>query len=119
MEISVTVSLDGKNINVSENLSETLVNLVSSYIKQTLSQTVGKKKKVKQVKTKGPKREPRPKITVEERENIIREARNFQQMTASRAAFHLHPIIKRSVGTIFTILKKAEIDGLLNFVQVK
>ena len=119
MEINVVVSLDGKNINVSENLSETLVNLVSSYIKQTLSQTVGKKEKVKQVKIKGPKREPRPKITVEEKENIIREARNLQQMTASRAAFQLHPIVKRASGTIFGILKKAEREGILNFVQVK
>jgi hypothetical protein len=119
MEINVVVSLDGKNINVSENLSETLVNLVSSYIKQTLSQTVGKKEKVKRVKIKGPKREPRLKLTVEERENIIRQARNLQQMTASRAAFQLNPIVKRATGTIFGILKKAERDGLLNFASVK
>jgi hypothetical protein len=119
MEINVVVSLDGKNINVSDNLSETLVNLVSSYIRQTLSQTVGKKEKVKRVKTIGLKREPRPKITLEEKENIIREARNFQQMTASKAAFQLHPIVKRATGTIFGILKKAERDGRLNFVSVK
>ena len=118
MEINVVVSLDGKNINVSENLSETLVNLVSSYIKQTLSQT-GKKEKVKRVKTKGPKREPRPKVTVEEKENILREASKFQHLTASRAAFQLHPMVKRATGTIFGILKKAERDGLLNFVSVK
>jgi hypothetical protein len=118
MEINVVVSLDGKNINVSDNLSETLVNLVSSYIKQTLSQTVGKKEKVKQVKTKGPKRELRPKITVEERENIIREARNFQQMTASRAAKELHLIVHRAIGSLYVMLKKAEKEGLLQFAQV-
>ena len=118
MNIEVAVSLDGKNINVSENLSETLINLVSSYIKQTLSQTVGKKEKVKRVKTTGPKREPRPKITGVEKEDIIREAIEFQHLTASRAAFQLHPIVKRATGSIYGILKKAERDGRLSFASV-
>lgn len=123
MNISVAVSLNGKNINISDGLKESLVILVEGYVKQILGggKAVKKAKGVYKRKPKdpnAPKREKRPKITPEEKENILKEASHFQHLTASRAAGELHLIVHRSTGTLFGILKKAEKEGRLQFAQV-
>jgi len=67
MNIQVAVKIDGEEIKVSDNLQELLANLVSSFIKQTLSVGGQKVKKGRKVKDpNAPKRKPRPQWTNEE-----------------------------------------------------
>jgi hypothetical protein len=79
MEIQVAVSLDGKEIKVSDNLQGLLTNLVGSFIKQTLSIGKQKVKRVKKVKDlNAPKRAPRAQWTDEDLDKALLRAKELQ-----------------------------------------
>jgi hypothetical protein len=109
MEIQVAVSLDGKVATISDGLSEILVNLTKSYIKQILGGGKARKNIKKAYKLKdpnAPKRERRAQWTDDEINHLIEDTKTSlaDGNSINKTAKMLAPVFNRaSMGILSKI----------------
>ncbi len=113
MNIEVLISLDGENLPLNEDLQNIITKIINSYIKQKISGV-----KVKPAKDpNAPKREGRPHLTVEEKVDIYRRAKELQNEKLSRATDIISQEINRPFVTIRKYLGGWVKEGKLTFIK--